>query len=558
MRVWLGECLPRSVHALQFLEDVAIARDLPARWEIRRQGDGRTYYLDQNTGSTTWERPKNPLPVGWEEKKEGSRTYYVDHNTNSTSWTRPGELPFERQSVPGIGSTQVPLVMKKNDPKAFTDIAILPWWRRLWVVQEVVLAETVTFHLGSKNVEFSSLFDGLRWFQQAYQIQYTSMYECWRINEAEESESFISFYNALMSLDTRKTFERLSEDWKIFIVRLGTLRGRIASEDKDKVYGLLGLCPSALRERMSPDYTSSCREVYQNFAFQVISASDSLELFGQTMPSQNLIPGLPSWVPDWTSKHNFTPVANRLQELGYLFNCCGHHALKVSSIEDGILCLHGVLFDAVVQTGTPFPASIPSVQELCQIYSEWQRVCDVDSPWKEQSRYVMGGSVGDAFWRTMLNDAICPWIGNNARRCEHDDWQRYLQWLQEFNMCKASDPDIDLSRHTATVDRRMIIGKKGYFGLAPKDTVPGDIIWIIAGGKVPNILRPSPNATRRDTFTLVGEGAYIHGIMDGQAFTGPSTTSELSPEEQSRLKEFGGHAPDPDSGHRVMEEIFIE
>uniref|UniRef100_A0A8C0L780 E3 ubiquitin-protein ligase n=1 Tax=Canis lupus dingo TaxID=286419 RepID=A0A8C0L780_CANLU len=50
---------------------------------------GRTYYVDHNTRTTTWERPQ-PLPPGWERRVDDrGRVYYVDHNTRTTTWQRP-------------------------------------------------------------------------------------------------------------------------------------------------------------------------------------------------------------------------------------------------------------------------------------------------------------------------------------------------------------------------------------------------------------------------------------------------------------------------------------
>ena len=34
--------------------------------------------------------PQEPLPPGWEEKRDGTgRRYYVNHNTRNTQWERP-------------------------------------------------------------------------------------------------------------------------------------------------------------------------------------------------------------------------------------------------------------------------------------------------------------------------------------------------------------------------------------------------------------------------------------------------------------------------------------
>ncbi|XP_007999208.1 NEDD4-like E3 ubiquitin-protein ligase WWP1 isoform X1 [Chlorocebus sabaeus] len=67
----------------------ANAETLPSGWEQRKDPHGRTYYVDHNTRTTTWERPQ-PLPPGWERRVDDrGRVYYVDHNTRTTTWQRP-------------------------------------------------------------------------------------------------------------------------------------------------------------------------------------------------------------------------------------------------------------------------------------------------------------------------------------------------------------------------------------------------------------------------------------------------------------------------------------
>uniref|UniRef100_A0A8C4QTS3 E3 ubiquitin-protein ligase n=1 Tax=Eptatretus burgeri TaxID=7764 RepID=A0A8C4QTS3_EPTBU len=62
---------------------------LPPGWEQRKDAHGRLYFVDHNTKTTTWERPQ-PLPPGWERRVDPrGRMYYVDHNTRTTTWQRP-------------------------------------------------------------------------------------------------------------------------------------------------------------------------------------------------------------------------------------------------------------------------------------------------------------------------------------------------------------------------------------------------------------------------------------------------------------------------------------
>ncbi|CAE6433347.1 unnamed protein product [Rhizoctonia solani] len=88
---------------------------LPAGWEERHTPEGRPYYVDHNTRTTTWVDPRRqtlvrvlgpngnnltlqnttvsqlgPLPSGWEMRLTSTaRVYFVDHNTKTTTWDDP-------------------------------------------------------------------------------------------------------------------------------------------------------------------------------------------------------------------------------------------------------------------------------------------------------------------------------------------------------------------------------------------------------------------------------------------------------------------------------------
>jgi len=82
---------------------------LPLGWEERRTPEGRPYFVDHHTRTTTWTDPRraqqqSPMPVhrpqvssnlgslpsGWEMRLTSTgRVYFVDHNTRTTSWDDP-------------------------------------------------------------------------------------------------------------------------------------------------------------------------------------------------------------------------------------------------------------------------------------------------------------------------------------------------------------------------------------------------------------------------------------------------------------------------------------
>lgn len=101
--------------------------ELPPLWEQRWTPEGRPYFVDHNTRTTTWVDPRRqqyirlyggqnnangqiqqqpvsqlgPLPSGWEMRLTNTaRVYFVDHNTKTTTWDDPRLPSSLDQNVP--------------------------------------------------------------------------------------------------------------------------------------------------------------------------------------------------------------------------------------------------------------------------------------------------------------------------------------------------------------------------------------------------------------------------------------------------------------------------
>ncbi|KAJ5893865.1 hypothetical protein N7495_005556 [Penicillium taxi] len=105
--------------------------ELPPGWEQRNTPEGRSYFVDHNTRTTTWVDPRRqqyirmygqnqnttggnnttiqqqpvsqlgPLPSGWEMRLTNTaRVYFVDHNTKTTTWDDPRLPSSLDQGVP--------------------------------------------------------------------------------------------------------------------------------------------------------------------------------------------------------------------------------------------------------------------------------------------------------------------------------------------------------------------------------------------------------------------------------------------------------------------------
>lgn len=62
--------------------------------------------------------------------------------------------------------------------------------------------------------------------------------------------------------------------------------------------------------------------------------------------------------------------------------------------------------------------------------------------------------------------------------------------------------------------KRPFVTKKGYVGMTPQTSEPGDLVIVLFGGQVPFVLR-SVLRYQEAFFNLLGE-AYCDGIMDGE------------------------------------------
>ena len=80
--------------------------DLPSGWERRISPSGRTYYLDHNTRTTTWDRPLTnegigPLPAGWEDLNTSMGVVFFNKKTGESTLTDPRRRKKE-SNVPGV------------------------------------------------------------------------------------------------------------------------------------------------------------------------------------------------------------------------------------------------------------------------------------------------------------------------------------------------------------------------------------------------------------------------------------------------------------------------
>ncbi|KAI0450305.1 heterokaryon incompatibility protein-domain-containing protein [Xylaria acuta] len=162
-----------------------------------------------------------------------------------------------------------------------------PYFSRLWVVQEVLLAQSLSFHCGMASTKPMKRADLELALASNFPPLWMSL-----INDTPESR--------------RTTTELLSV--------LATTYACEASDMRDKIFGLLGLIEDTVKKQLAPDYSLTIREVYIGIAAYLIQNHRSLNIlnfagFGHSGCTQDESTclnrprgtyGIPSWVPLWT------------------------------------------------------------------------------------------------------------------------------------------------------------------------------------------------------------------------------------------------------------------
>ncbi|KAK1508643.1 hypothetical protein CTAM01_02429 [Colletotrichum tamarilloi] len=202
--------------------------------------------------------------------------------------------------------------------KSVRSLFILPYWFRVWVVQEIVLAENLVLLSGKSSVDWIALFLTCSWIGRLKEIRSYLQKPSWMVDSAWlsiTSSDRVPWHNPMRLMKAKhlhKRPETLSADeWESWGWQLMSWNHTLSATDpKDNIYGLLGLTNLPLIPDYSPDV--SVASVYveyfaQNLAYwKRTGRGKELELLpmaglhmtmGATQPL--VTPDLPTWVPNY-------------------------------------------------------------------------------------------------------------------------------------------------------------------------------------------------------------------------------------------------------------------
>lgn len=175
----------------------------------------------------------------------------------------------------------------------FRQILQAPWFRRVWVIQEVALSpqDPLILH-GDVMYPWDRLGWASTWLRRNGFV---------RLSQVPSQ---------LLNVDTISNLRRSSVKWTLPAILMATSGKFLATNPRDKIYGLLGLILESDDPALKPNYERSVAQVYQGVTKMLIrryrclaildrtvASLDGVEWFPPAPPEAALVP---SWVPNWS------------------------------------------------------------------------------------------------------------------------------------------------------------------------------------------------------------------------------------------------------------------
>ncbi|KAF2867153.1 heterokaryon incompatibility protein-domain-containing protein [Massariosphaeria phaeospora] len=395
------------------------------------------------------------------------------------------------------------------------------WFNRAWIIQEVVLAQSVIVLCGAHSLSWSRL---LLFSQFLATSSWTGLLK---------QSAGLNQYGKTISMGhtTPARLAAAKKTWQSghdsrFLYALIRARSSDSGDDRDKVYSQLGLADV----HIYPNYQISVAEVYITAAEYILGHSQSLLLLACVEGEDfQQIPGLPSWVPDWSVKKTLglriTGYPDFHAALGIPKEC----ALSVDKDGTRVLTMKAVQLDEIVNVSPekrdlrdnlPNSNFLQMISELDANHRAKGTHSNPINPQYPASSEFLGPSFRNwVLWRYAaspeeLKDFSHRPLASNLIPSEAE--------IRDAHQKSSVDPAYldELARRASLFDvhyshamlLRLFITKHGYLGVGTLCLRKGDTVWIVPGCPVPLILRPIEDS---DRYRLVG-GSYVHGFMNGE------------------------------------------
>ncbi len=414
------------------------------------------------------------------------------------------------------------------------------WFERIWVVQEAVLAREARVVYAGIEMDWETFAGGLS-ILASHPAAVT-------LSQGTEDPMVRSSKNAskLTGLLLIKSCRegRLGGESPSFAETMGMSRAFCATDQRDHVFGVQGLCDKGESRLTQADYALGLCDVFYNAGLRIIAEEGVFSLLSSagTGLSESTSPALlklPSWIPDWQRSPNAFPLA---QDDKLAYAAGGHSTEKGRQWQwhrGRSLFLPGRMVGTVSELGDSWSNvqdrsaqwSIAQIKDMLRaIDDSYQMVLGSRAQGELYPFTTPQRTLHASFWRMLIGDRtetqrpapdesvaiMCEWYRTASDKLEELLGRNYNR-LIPFKEMEQESEGASYSRlmHKAWKGRTVGILDNGYIGLFPAFAKEGDHVCVVQGGQTPFVLRARSDDPSK--FELVGE-SFILGIMDGEAW----------------------------------------
>ncbi|KAK6440318.1 hypothetical protein LTR95_003465 [Oleoguttula sp. CCFEE 5521] len=399
------------------------------------------------------------------------------------------------------------------------------WFARVWVVQEVSMAARAEIIYEDLNVDWEDFTVATK----AYDNLNLHMVDHERVARARE-EWLSGTHLELLSL-------------------LFRYRAFGATDPRDKIYGLDALTLHK-HEALKVDYNIDVATLYRAVAKDVLQTEMDLTIL--SVPKRfagDIIVGLPSWCPDWSSTRlcpglGLAHSGNRPADIHDMrYNAGGGSCLQEVHLRDNdtALGIDAVILDEIAAIGPVLmtdrvPRTVYGsvrIPKCSFALADWTATAGLLSS-TDSRPYVTGEPLADALMQTLVAQSTTE--STEALRKDYSILQnfaalaRLARWIPAFTPSFVAESMVSVAHRrlfggksdtmsydfrvglSCLTDRRVFRTAKGYIGLAGALVEVGDRVAVARGGKVPYVLREAEGG-----WTLKSD-CYLRGIMNGEAY----------------------------------------
>ncbi|KAK4187330.1 heterokaryon incompatibility protein-domain-containing protein [Podospora australis] len=440
----------------------------------------------------------------------------------------------------------------------------LPWWDRVWTVQEFVLAKEVHFFCGDRVVSAGLILKAIdnidkhvlsccESFASAFYERFVFLRRSSSFTSSSSSSECAGTDVSVANSTVWQAFSRMralagnAGKCQVNHLSPGLYRSRLSSDPRDKIYGLLGLSADGLSRHVALNYDAPVEQVFEDFTLLHIEHTGGLDLLGllggeKTSSSLNL----PSYVPDWT----LSPGNTWSMDEGWmitlvdrsLFSRSYYNASRGTSpnwrrykpAEENLkaVTVNGFVFDTI---------SFASKERI----NPWENPEDCKK-WAVEVETQVNATLKnkddaeELFLRALCGNLVAkrsePSIVKWIKQPPDGGRGKYLPLARGFWKAVVKTGSRSKGAKYSRVDwpiqlvsrgRSFIITDNGYIGWADNRCAPGDVIAILGGGAAPFVLSPVKDSTGKLSRYRVSGDAYIQGIMQGEAMDDPPGSGNI-------------------------------